>query len=477
MSSKRRPKKSKSKQTKTGGLSAEVAALREEIRALQAVIAVTLPISKADSTAAVTNSPSAGKKGAARRKKPKTGTDASVRTRQAIFVAPETPPPPSPIYEVSEVSPLVSFKPLASSLFSPSEAKSALLPTLLDRARLQWFTGDWESLAATATLDIEHHPERAALALLASVASHQVGDAAESRRLLALALRWGCDRRAAVRLLWASIHRNIASAHTANRRAGRAQEHLELAAFVSGESTLSMRKKTSRASLSPCKSRLSALAAGTSGCHAVIVIAGMRHSGSTALFNILRLGLSRAGHDFVSCYSEQENCASKVRQAGRLGLIKTHEFRDDLLAMADFVFTTRRDLRDTVASASRRDFPLYKQLRTPVEYAKYNRTLHDIWSLHSDFEFVYESFLADPMPVVCDVLEAASLPRSWAPEICREVLNLPTNDYQTTLLSPQHITDPTHKLTYCDTLAPKDISAIQAHHYDWLQRHGYAVKQ
>lgn len=39
---------------------------------------------------------------------------------------------------------------------------------LLDRARTQWQFGDWESLAAITQQPLQHHPERAKLALMAA---------------------------------------------------------------------------------------------------------------------------------------------------------------------------------------------------------------------------------------------------------------------------------------------------------------------
>lgn len=208
---------------------------------------------------------------------------------------------------------------------------------------------------------------------------------------------------------------------------------------------------------------------------AFIVVAGMRHSGSTALFNILRLGFARAGARVVSGYSEHKQTEEILPQKDALRLVKTHEFRDDIAAAADLIFTARRDLRDSVASAVRRDFIVYRQLRTPVEYAKHNRALHAMWAPHSDFEFVYETFMADPVAVTADVLEAAGLSSLPAAAICRAVLKLPTDDNATTLLTPQHITDPTHQLTFRDTLAPHDVKTIEAHHYKWLRRHRYAI--
>ncbi|WPL15274.1 hypothetical protein Thiowin_00159 [Thiorhodovibrio winogradskyi] len=81
----------------------------------------------------------------------------------------------------------------------------------------------------------------------------------------------------------------------------------------------------------------------------IIVVAGMRHSGSTALFNVLRLALKESGINFNSGYSENIDLDNMSKTP--VLLIKTHELRDDIKLRADYVFTTVRDLRDTIASA------------------------------------------------------------------------------------------------------------------------------
>ena len=51
------------------------------------------------------------------------------------------------------------------------EPASRLVPydeTLLERARVQWQFGDWDSLAALDRVTLQHHPERGRLALLAA---------------------------------------------------------------------------------------------------------------------------------------------------------------------------------------------------------------------------------------------------------------------------------------------------------------------
>src|SRR3546814_3525219 len=66
-------------------------------------------------------------------------------------------------------------------------------------------------------------------------------------------------------------------------------------------------------------------AARPSTSRGAIVIAGMRHSGSTALFNIVRLALKQRGVDFASFYSEAAQAERLHDPDCPLLLIKTHE--------------------------------------------------------------------------------------------------------------------------------------------------------
>ncbi|MCC5788783.1 MAG: glycosyltransferase [Opitutales bacterium] len=206
----------------------------------------------------------------------------------------------------------------------------------------------------------------------------------------------------------------------------------------------------------------------------VVVIAGMRHSGSTALYNIVRLGFASMGVEALTNYSEKENIAREARKSSLPTIIKIHEMRDDVLDLATVVLTTKRDLRDTVASAVRRKFFLLEKLNTPAEYAKYNRMLHEVWSPYSDYEFTYERYRANPIDVVKKILSLLNFDEKNAEDITHQVENLPLDQYDTTLLTAEHITDPQHKLTFADTLSPADITRIELDHYAWLMRNGYA---
>jgi hypothetical protein len=206
-----------------------------------------------------------------------------------------------------------------------------------------------------------------------------------------------------------------------------------------------------------------------------VLVAGMRHSGSTALFNIIRIGLEEAGVEFEATYAEHERLSTILSSDVRVKLVKIHEMKDGIAASASFVFTTVRDLRDSVASAVRRQFQLVEALRGCVAYARYNRALHSQWVPLSDYTFTYETFMLEPLQVTQRVLAAVGLHAVRAETVLEAVLHLPTNQYETTLLSPAHITDPERKLTYRDSLSCGQILQIEADSSEWLGRNGYSL--
>lgn len=207
----------------------------------------------------------------------------------------------------------------------------------------------------------------------------------------------------------------------------------------------------------------------------VLLVAGMRHSGSTALFNILRLSLEQIGVMLVSGYSERLDLLSIEESEFEQLLVKTHEPRDDILGIADIIITTKRDLRETVASATRRQFNILTQLGSAVEYAKYNRLLHEYWSQKSDYEFSYEAFIQQPEEAISKVLEFLKIDGVDIPAVLHQIQNLPTDNYKETLLSPEHITDPERKLSFSETLTTRDIIEIERNSYVWLTDNGYEL--
>lgn len=372
---------------------------------------------------------------------------------------------------------------------------------------MQWQFGDWDSLASIDWSIIERHPQRAELALLTSTALQQLGDSDKAREHVLEALKWGCDKRLALEILLAGAHNTLGRVAAIRREEARALQHFQKAvAGVSGDTWLACQARSVHeivrlglmgealrallASPSPDEQFLSpspavrkSIAADSPSPHSsvrgvprMIVVAGMRQSGSTALFNLIRLALKEGGLHYTSFYSEGTNKELLGDPDSGPLLIKTHEVRDDVLLRADVIITTRRDLRDTVASAKRRKFPLLERLGSVAEYAKYNRALHDVWLPHSNYQFVYENYMAAPETEARKLLSFLGL-EADAESLCTQVANLPDDNYSTTLLSSTHITDPYRAMTFGDTLDPAQIIRINTDHAGWLQRYGYPLQQ
>lgn len=396
---------------------------------------------------------------------------------------------------------------------------------LLDRARMQWQFGDWESLVALGMQTVEQHPQRAFLAMLVATAHQQIHDQEAARRFVICARDWGCDRRVMARLLIASVHNTLGRVAAVRQDETRALAYFKAAvdgaggdvrlacqarsiaeiarlnlvdqamrmiraqqtdtgragwlespqALLPGEETPSVLRDAgyavpTRAGRAIPPANFGSTASRT---HSAIVIAGMRHSGSTALFNVVRLALEQHGTEFTSLYSDGKAAELLSDPDQKLLLIKTHELRDDIASRASVVITCRRDIRDAVASAKRRGFPLLERLAGPVEYAKYNRALHDIWLPYSDYEFVYESYIADPVTETRKLLHFLGLQSVDVEAVCAGVASLPSDQYETTLLSSKHITDPDRVMYFGDTLDKAQVDKISADHATWLRRYGY----
>lgn len=83
---------------------------------------------------------------------------------------------------------------------------------LLERTRTQWQFGDWHSLAVLDRDSLQHHPDRAKLALLAAAGQLQVGRQDIARQLIRLSLDWGCSNRLVMQVLAAGVHNSLGRA-------------------------------------------------------------------------------------------------------------------------------------------------------------------------------------------------------------------------------------------------------------------------
>lgn len=116
------------------------------------------------------------------------------------------------------------------SLSSTAPIDAAYDQGLLERARAQWRNGDWAQLQALNAGEIEHHPDRGRLALLAAAGHHAMGQRTSARLFARMAADWGCDRMLIARVLIGGVHNTLGRAAVASgRQRERALRHFELA--------------------------------------------------------------------------------------------------------------------------------------------------------------------------------------------------------------------------------------------------------
>jgi hypothetical protein len=121
-----------------------------------------------------------------------------------------------------------------------SEARQSISPShlvpfdenLLERSRTQWQFGDWASLAKLDRDTLQHHPDRAKLALLTAAGHQGLGNAAEARQHTRLAIDWGCSKKLVTQILISGVHNTLGRASAIGNQSYRATKHFESAIAI-----------------------------------------------------------------------------------------------------------------------------------------------------------------------------------------------------------------------------------------------------
>lgn len=114
----------------------------------------------------------------------------------------------------------IESKPVASLVVPYDE-------NLLERSRTQWQFGDWQSLSQLDREAIQHHPDRAKLALLSAAAHQQTGDMTSARQLTRLAREWGCNKKLISQILIAGVHNTLGKASAIAGKQQQAFDHFK----------------------------------------------------------------------------------------------------------------------------------------------------------------------------------------------------------------------------------------------------------
>lgn len=98
---------------------------------------------------------------------------------------------------------------------------------LLPRTRSQWQFGDWDSLTQLDRDTLQHHPDRAELALLAAAGRLQIDRFDEARCYLRLAEDWGVSKKLISHLLIAGVLNSIGRVYLAKSEEKAALNYFE----------------------------------------------------------------------------------------------------------------------------------------------------------------------------------------------------------------------------------------------------------
>jgi hypothetical protein len=209
----------------------------------------------------------------------------------------------------------------------------------------------------------------------------------------------------------------------------------------------------------------------------VYVCAGMSRSGSTWLFNTVRVLLKTAGApDIAGGYMGQMEELITHRTA----IIKLHPYYADVAARADVILTSHRDLRDVVAST-------HRHYQVGFSTTLVNNCVRDHlrWSQIADYDLHYERLLVDKLAEVKKIAAVLKLPPQTLDQlpyeaILREIegekfvkqFSESTEYDAVNLLHKGHITDGRHGSW--ENVVPKEfVAAIEKEFRGWLTAQGY----
>jgi hypothetical protein len=112
---------------------------------------------------------------------------------------------PLPVYELKETRP-VGNQPRNTIDSTTNEVLDGFYTSLLDRARIQWLSGDWSGLAKIDIAQISTNPDRAKLALFAAIGQMHIGSSSLAKKYLGFARSEGCPPRLIADVLASGIH-------------------------------------------------------------------------------------------------------------------------------------------------------------------------------------------------------------------------------------------------------------------------------
>lgn len=209
-----------------------------------------------------------------------------------------------------------------------------------------------------------------------------------------------------------------------------------------------------------------------------ILIAGIPRSGSLRLFNMVRVGLEQLFPKSEINFGYEEKFVDDPDK--HFNILKVHNYSDEKKDWADVIFTTKRDLRDILASSI--DFKLLNMKFLSEEAIKNFLgdviSKYDAWKQYTDLEVEYESFDENKKQVVQRVFNLLKL-RVDVEEVLERLEFIKQNQgvkgKAAEYISPNHVSKKTN-LSYDKRLDEETLETVQENFGDWLKFNGYVSR-
>ena len=171
-----------------------------------------------------------------------------------------------------------------------------------------------------------------------------------------------------------------------------------------------------------------------------VIIAGIYRSGSTWLYNAVRLSLINSGASVYGCYIDDY-----VPDKNKYHVIKMVKY-DPILAKDSVVFTSYRNLNDIIESMKRRaEINNDPKFVNEGRHENINSYLVDLlkWQAHSDYCMWYDTLIKEPQQIIFDIAKTLTININNINEVLQELdkIQIPKEGYDPiTLYHANHIT-------------------------------------
>ncbi len=203
----------------------------------------------------------------------------------------------------------------------------------------------------------------------------------------------------------------------------------------------------------------------------LIVTAGMPRSGSTWLYNVIRLLMQETSLDIGAGWIGDFN----TFKDHDIVILKIHNFEEVIAKKATYIFYSFRDIRDALASFKRKfnSEPSIEQARTYIN--------HDaLWKKCAHYSMRYETMIESQKSTISEIASILQIPNPNIPEIIENIRSMTYGESTKTngtynlenLLHKGHITNGKHGSWYNDL--PKElVIQIEEECSSWLQTNNY----